>query len=110
MDSSATEEARMAVGVLIALPGVTQEQYEQVTAKIFGQYPMNPSDAPDGCYVHSAGPHAGGWYVYDIWESKEHFARFGEEKIGPAMAEVLGGEGPPPTPEFFEVSNFVVAS
>jgi hypothetical protein len=38
----------MAVGVLINLPGITQEQYEEVTAKIFGQYPMQRDQAPKG--------------------------------------------------------------
>ena len=100
----------MAVGVLIMLPGVTQDQYEQVTAKIFGQYPMRADAAPDGCILHSAGPSPAGFYVYDIWESKEHFGRFGEEKVGPAMAAVMGADTPGPAPEFFEIANLVVAS
>jgi len=99
----------MAVGVLLNLSGVTQEQYEQVNEKLFGQYPMPADKAPDGCVMHSAGPSEDGWYVYDIWESPEQFQRFGEEQVGPAMAEVLGGGGPPPQPQFFPIHNFVIA-
>lgn len=98
----------MAVGVLLNMPGITQDQYEQVTAKIFGQYPMRADQTPDGCLMHSAGPMPGGWYVYDVWESPEHFGRFGESQVGPAMAEVVG-PGDPPQPEFFPIHNYVTA-
>jgi hypothetical protein len=99
----------MAVGVLVSLPNVTQEQYEQVTAKMFGHYPMEPSESPDGLIVHTAGPVPDGWYVYDIWESPQHFQRFGEERVGPAMQEVMGAGGPGPEPQFFEITGLVVA-
>jgi hypothetical protein len=99
----------MAVGMLLNLPGVTQEQYEQVTEKIFGQYPMRADQAPDGLRMHSAGTGEDGWYVYDIWDSPEHFQRFAEQHVGPAMAEVVGEGGPPPQPQFFPVHGFVFA-
>jgi hypothetical protein len=99
----------MPVGVLINLPGLTKEQYEAVTAKIFGQYPMQRDQAPQGLIMHTAGPAEGGWYVYDVWESREDFQRFGEERVGPAMQEVLGGSGSPPEPQFYDVSGFVAA-
>ena len=41
----------MAVGVLLNLPGITQEQYEEVNTKLFGQFPMKPDQAPDGCLM-----------------------------------------------------------
>jgi hypothetical protein len=98
----------MAVGVLLSVPGVTQEQYEQMNVKLFGQYPMRVDQTPDGCLMHSAGAMPGGWYVYDIWESPEQFQRFAEEQIGPTMAEVVG-PGDPPKPEFFPIHNLVFA-
>jgi hypothetical protein len=98
----------MAVGILINMPGVTQEQYEQVTTKLFGQYPMRSEDAPDGLLMHSAGPTQDGWYVYDLWESPEQFQRFGEERVGPAMAEVVGAGGPP-QPEIYPVHGYLFA-
>ena len=99
----------MAIGVLISLPGIKQQQYEQVTAKIFGQYPMDPGQSPDGLIVHSAGPTPDGWYVYDIWESTEQFQRFGEERVSPAMQEVMGAGTEGPQPQFFEITALVVA-
>ena len=71
------EEVIVAVGVLMSMPGVKQEQYEQINKRLFGHYPFDSSDAPDGLLVHSAGPAPDGWYVYDIWETKDKFERFG---------------------------------
>src|SRR5438874_6624462 len=62
----------MPVGMLQTLQGVTKEQYDQVNEKMFGQSPPPADKAPDGLIVHSAGPTQGGWYIYDIWESKDH--------------------------------------
>jgi hypothetical protein len=108
MPVSTTEEVSMAVGVLIMMPGVTQEQYEKVNEKMFGQHPMNPSDAPAGLIVHSAGPSPEGWYVYDIWESQADFQRFGQERVAPAVQEVMGTEMNQ-QPQFFEIANLVLA-
>jgi hypothetical protein len=37
--------------------------------------------------------------VIDFWESREHFDRFAQEKIGPIMGQ-LGIEGRPDVKEF----------
>ncbi|MFN2629384.1 MAG: hypothetical protein ABR569_12225 [Gaiellaceae bacterium] len=100
----------MAVGVLMMMPGLKQEQYEQVNEKMFGRSSVDPADAPSGLLVHSAGPTQDGWYVYDIWESKEDFERFGQEKVAPAVQEVMGTDmSSSPPPQFFEIANFVKA-
>ena len=44
----------MAVGVLIELPGVKKKDYQELTAKLFGHYPMKASEAPEGLIVHTA--------------------------------------------------------
>ena len=98
----------MAVGMLMAAPGFTQEAYDQVSEKVFGSREWDMSKAPSGLIVHSAGPMQGGFYVYDIWESREDFERFMNEKLAPAFQEVLGG--PPPAeaqPQYFEIANLV---
>jgi len=43
-----------------------------------------------------------GWYVFDVWESKEHFDRFLETKLGPAVREPGADADGSPTPLFFE--------
>ena len=98
----------MAIGVLMTMPGVKQEQYEQVNQKMFGHSPMDPSEAPDGLVLHSAGPIPDGWYVYDVWESKEQFDRFVQDQVGPAVQEVMGG-AMGPEPQYFEIASLVKA-
>ncbi|HZR95055.1 MAG TPA: hypothetical protein VFA56_05135, partial [Gaiellaceae bacterium] len=74
----------MAVGMLLAGEGVTEDIYRQATEKMFGGYPMREDQSPDGLILHTAGQGEQGWYVYDVWESQEHFQRFVESKLGPA--------------------------
>jgi hypothetical protein len=96
----------MAVGVLIELPGLERKEYEEVTAEMFGHFPMKASEAPDGLLVHSAGPNNGGWYVFDIWETQERYKKFGKEKLEPAVKAVTG-RVPDARPQFFEVQSLV---
>src|SRR5256714_10653577 len=82
----------MAVGILTAAPEFTKQIYDDVTEKMFGHpSPMRAEEAPEGLILHSAGQGAQGYYVYDVWESREAFDRFMEEKLGPALGEVMGG-------------------
>ena len=97
----------MAVGMLLAGEGFTRDAYVQLTEKMFGNYPMRPDQAPEGVLLHTAGQSAMGWYVCDVWESKEHFQRFAEQQIGPAMHELTGGQADGPQPQFFEIETLV---
>ncbi len=93
----------MAVGLRVKFDGGTQEQYDAVNAQ------MGIDDSPpDGLVFHSAGPIDGGWGVIDFWESREHFDRFLEGRLGPAIAE-LGDRAPqgPPDIKEFPVYNFI---
>ena len=100
----------MPVGMLQTLQGVTKEQYDQVNEKMFGQSPPPADKAPDGLIVHSAGPTQGGWYIYDIWESKDAFQRFTDGQLGAAVKEVFGDMPMPPggEPQFFEIESLAV--
>jgi hypothetical protein len=96
----------MAIGVLMAGPGVTEDTYRQLTEKMFGGSTMRPEQSPEGLIIHSAGQSDQGWYIYDIWESQEHFQRFLDEKVMPASQELgLGQEGP--QPQIFPIDTLV---
>jgi hypothetical protein len=44
--------------------------------------------------------------VIDVWESPEAYGAFTESRLGPAIASVLGDDGPPPPqPKFTEFHN-----
>jgi hypothetical protein len=92
----------MAIGLRIKVPGGSQEMYDTVQER------MNvDSDPPEGLIFHSGGPIDEGWGVIDFWESREHFDRFQESRLGPALA-ALGEDGPDGAPDIkeFPVHNF----
>jgi hypothetical protein len=46
---------------------------------------MREDQSPEGLIVHTAGQGDQGWYVYDVWESREQFERFVAEQLAPAI-------------------------
>ena len=46
--------------------------------------------------------------MYDIWESREQFARFSQERVGPAVEQVTG-QAMSGEPQFYEISNLIFA-
>jgi len=101
----------MAVGMLQMLQGMTKDNYEAVNEHLFGQKTVDTNRLPEGLIVHSAGPAEGGWYIYDIWESREHFQGFMEGDLGAALKEVFGDAPMPPgsEPQFYEIESLAVA-
>jgi hypothetical protein len=87
------EEAGMAVGMLLAGEGVTEESYRQLTEEMFGSYPMREDQAPDGCLVHTAGQGEQGWYIYDIWSRKNTSSALWTRSSGRRWSQLA----PPPT-------------
>jgi hypothetical protein len=85
----------MAVGIRLKLAGGTAEQIDRLNEAIDPD--GNP---PDGCLFHASGPVDGGWGVIDFWESRAHFDRFAQERIGPSMASIGLEGGPPEIHEF----------
>src|SRR5882757_2056934 len=79
----------MAVGILQMQQGGKKEQYEQINEAMFGQSSPRQDQVPEGLIIHTAGPSDDGWYVYDVWESREAFQRFMDEKLGPAIRQRL---------------------
>jgi hypothetical protein len=96
----------MAIAMLQENPGLTAEIYDAVNANLDVH-----NSPPEGLILHTAAPSAdGGFRIFDVWESRDAFERFNEERLGPAIMEVVGGEGPPqppPPPEFYELHDMV---
>jgi hypothetical protein len=82
-------------------PGGTLEQYDQVIHKM-GFQPGGPG-APGGLF-HWVTKTDEGIRVTDVWESREQFERFAQEKIGPLTAQV---GVPKPNITFYEVHNYL---
>lgn len=90
--------------VVSAVAPFDQDMYEAITAKV-----MSDDQLPDGCELHIAGPVEQGWRVITVWESREAFDRFREEKLLPAIREIAGAEAPPPEPDVNPVHKLITA-
>ena len=91
----------MAVAVQLDFDGATLAQYDEVCKKM-GLTPKGPG--PAGAISHFATLTDSGFRVVDVWETREQFEKFAQEKIGPLSAEA--GITSPPAMQFFEVHNY----
>jgi hypothetical protein len=90
----------MAVAVILDFPGATLEQYDQVL-DLMGL--TKGGAGPPGALFHWATKSDDGIRVVDVWESREAFDRFAQEKIGPLTQQV--GMTDPPRTRYCEVYN-----
>ncbi len=74
--------------------GVGREQYEAVNARLGIDMDSGQGDWPTGLVFHAGGGKAGGWVVFEVWESKEAQGQFMNERLGRALDE--GGITEPP--------------
>jgi hypothetical protein len=93
----------MSVVVSAVAPGLTAEMYEAVSSKA-----MSGDQLPEGCHLHIAGPVDQGWRVITVWDSRELFDEFREEKLVPAIRE-LGGDPPEVEPEVNPVHRLLTS-
>ncbi|MEX0663187.1 MAG: hypothetical protein WD598_00285 [Acidimicrobiia bacterium] len=94
----------MAVGVVLEFDGATLDQYDEIIKKM-GLKPKGKT--PPGALFHWVAKTDAGMLVTDVWETKEHFEKYSQEKIGPFSAEV--GITAPPKVTFYEVHNYLTA-
>ena len=98
----------MPIGMLQEMPGMGADMaktYDAVNEKM--DVVNNP---PEGMIFHTAGPSGdGGWRIFDVWESKEAFERFSQERLMPAIQEVTGGQAPPAEPrtDLYELHSVI---
>ena len=91
----------MPVGLVIDMQGMTPEIYDALNEAM-----GFPSEVPDGLLSHIAGPIEGGFRVVDVWESIEDYDRFVQNKLGPAIGGVEGGQTlAPPSVQEFKIHN-----
>jgi hypothetical protein len=95
----------MAVGVVLEFEGATLDQYDQVIERM--GFTPGGAGAPGGIF-HWVTATDDGIRVTDVWESREQFERFAEERIGPETAAV--GIPSPPQVTFYEVHNHLTSA
>ncbi len=86
------------VGVVIIVPGGTQEMYDKAMQDL--KLTADGGNWPEGIISHNTGPSGSEWVVVDIWQSKEAFMKFLQERLGKAMK---AAGLPAVEPKFFEV-------
>lgn len=68
-------------------------------------------DLPDGLIVHSAGTlDGGGFRIFDIWETREHYERFHRDRLMPAIQQVIAASDtnpPPPTTTIYDLHSLM---
>lgn len=87
----------MKYGVRTEISGLKAEQYSGMHDVIGPK-----SLVAQGFISHMAGPTEDGWYMTDVWESKEDHERFMHDVVLPMMPP----GGPQPKVEEFEVHTF----
>ncbi len=94
----------MAIIRITRPPMLTAEMYDATQARL--NVEKNP---PEGLLMHSAGEANGVWQIVDVWESEEHARRFDDERLGPAIRELVGGTPPqPPETTIYTLHNLML--
>jgi len=91
----------MAVAMVMDAPGMTAELYDSVMEHL----DWDEQDLPAGFVAHYACAKDDGWFIFDVWESKEDFERFFQERLGAAVSAATGGNPPALEPKFFPIHN-----
>ena len=77
----------MAEGLVLEFEGVGREQYRAVNAALGIDPDTGQGEWPAGLTFHAGGGTAGGWLVFEVWESRDAQGRFMEERLGRALQE-----------------------
>jgi heme-degrading monooxygenase HmoA len=85
-------------------PGGGTEMYDKVNERMGIE-----ADPPAGLILHSASRTGDRLLIVDVWESQEAFERFSDERLMPAIREVMGGDPPEgeTTVQTYEAHNVV---
>ncbi len=93
----------MSVAVLMQSQEMTAEGYDAVDQKL-------GDDPPDGILARTAGTVDAGFRVFSVWESREHYERFREDRLLPAIREAIGEEAAsgPSSAEIYELHDVFI--
>jgi heme-degrading monooxygenase HmoA len=92
----------MPTTVLLRTPG-TPDLYDRVNEEMGVE-----NNLPDGLIHHYAAAAGDEMIIFDVWQSREHFERFQQERLMPAVMKVMGDQMPPgeqPEPILAELHN-----
>jgi hypothetical protein len=85
--------------------GVGTQLYDGVQAEMDME-----NEPPAGLLFHWAGDIDGKWTIMDVWEAREAYDRFRDDRLLPAIRKVSGmdpSEGPQATTTEFAVHRYI---
>jgi hypothetical protein len=77
--------------------------YDAIHERLMNSGPL------DGFLLHTAGFTGRGFRVFEVWESREQYERFVEERLMPIVREASPSDSPPPEVTIYELHGFGVA-
>jgi hypothetical protein len=77
----------MAEGLILEFDGVDRAHYDAVNAQLGIDATTGEGDWPAGLLFHAGGAKAGGWVVFEVWESREAQQRFMDERLARALQQ-----------------------
>jgi hypothetical protein len=97
----------MAYAFFYDVPG-TEELYQRIKAEI-GEEP------PEGLLVQLVVKHDGGLRHFNVWDSRQDWERYRQERVGPAVGKVLAAAGvtsrpPEPVQQQLEVVDVLTGA
>jgi hypothetical protein len=91
------------IAVQLDFQGANIEQYDEINEWI-GLLPGGPAASPQELF-HWVAQVEQGFRVVDVWETREAFERFAQEKLAPICERI--GIPRPSDIQFFEVHNYL---
>ena len=89
----------MAITAVFELPGMTQQQYDQIVRNLSA----NGLGAPNGRLHHVASASGNGLFIVDVWESEEALGKFSEGLI----PIIVSAGATPAEPRILQVHNII---
>jgi hypothetical protein len=96
---------------------VVQDWVEEETDRSTANYDavserLQASDAaaPQGLLVHTAGFTGNGFRIFEVWESREDFERFLNDRLMPIVQDIAPDDDRQPETTIYELHDFVAAS
>ena len=95
----------MADGLILEFEGVGRQEYDAVNKRLGIDPEGGQGDWPAGLIFHAGGAKAGGWVVFEVWESRDAQEKFMNERLAQALQEG-GVTGPPARVEWLELAAY----
>jgi hypothetical protein len=93
---------------------VVQEWLEEETDRSTTDYDaihkrVMQSGPIEGFLLHTAGFTGRGFRVFEVWETREHYDRFIEERLMPIIRELAASDAREPELTVYDLHGFVVS-